>query len=315
VLLSTAISSSLVGGYLLVGLFRESGMRFSGATARALAQFGAPIVVWELGSFVLHFSDRYFLRGYHSLAVVGVYSLSYKLAQIIPFLVTGPFSGIWLPKALEIEKREGPGAVPILAAILRHYNLVLIAVSLGMALFAGDVIRLVTGAGFHDADRPIPVLALAMVFFGYRQVAQIGALIKDRPGLVARSTIIAAAGVVAFNLLLIPRYGMMGAAVATLAGFALEFSIMRWHSMRVYALRIEYGLGPIALAALAWLGAEVAFPGGRTPLLLSVTGRFAAFAVFAGALILTGIITPDQRRFLTAALRHPVRSVQALRGA
>jgi O-antigen/teichoic acid export membrane protein len=97
---------------------------------------------------------------------------------------------------------------------------------------------------FHDAYAPIPLLALAMVFFGYRQIAQIGVIIKDRPGLVARSTAVAAATVLLLNWLLIPRFGAMGAAAATLGGFGTEFFIMRWFSMREYPLRIEVGALP-----------------------------------------------------------------------
>jgi O-antigen/teichoic acid export membrane protein len=109
VLLSTIISGGAVGGYLVSRLLRITGLHFQPAMARALVAFGAPFAIWELGSFVLHFSDRFFLNAYSTLETVGLYSLSYKVAIVIPFFVTGPFSSIWLPKALEIEKREGSG--------------------------------------------------------------------------------------------------------------------------------------------------------------------------------------------------------------
>lgn len=311
---STIVSSAVVGGYLLVTLLRETGVRFVPSFARQLIAFGAPLVIWEVGSFVLHFSDRYFLRAYASLAVVGIYSLSYKLAMIIPFFVTGPFGQIWLPKALEIHRKEGPAAVPILASLQRHYCLALIAVSLGLTLFSEDVIRIVAGEAFHEAAGPIPVLALAMVFFGYRQVAQVGALIAENPGVVARSTAIAAAGALVLNFLFIPRWGAMGAAVATLGGFALDFFLIRWYSMRLYPMRIYIGALPLALAAATWWLGRVLVPTG-TALVPSILGHAVAFVAFVLALFATGIITAAQRRALAEALRDPVATLRALRAS
>ncbi|MBX3173921.1 MAG: oligosaccharide flippase family protein [Gemmatimonadaceae bacterium] len=311
---STIISSAVVGGYLLITLLRETGVRFVPALARQLILFGAPLVVWEVGSFVLHFSDRFFLRAYASLAVVGIYSLSYKLAIIIPFFVTGPFGQIWLPKALEVHRKEGAAAIPILASLQRYYSIALISVSLGLTLFSPDVVRIVADKAFYGAAGPIPVLALAMVFFGYRQVAQVGALIAEQPGVVARATAIAAVGVLVLNFLFIPRWGAMGAAVATLGGFALDFFLIRWYSMRLYPLRIYIGVLPIALAAAAWwLGQVLAPPdAGLVP---SILGHAAAFLAFVIALFATGIITPTQRRSLAEALRNPVATLRALRAS
>jgi len=314
VLVSTLISSAVVGGYLVTRLLRVTGIRFSGAMARALVTFGAPFAIWELGSFVLHFSDRFFLNAYGTLDAVGLYSLSYKIAIVIPFFVTGPFSSIWLPKALEIERREGLGAIPILSAIQRHYNLLLICIALGMSLFAWDAIRIGTGPAFHGASAPIPVLAMAMIFFGYRQIAQIGVIIRDRPGLVARSTGVAAATVLALNWVLIPRYGAMGAAFATLGGFGTEFFVMRWFSMREYPLRIEIGALAIGIAVTTWLASRAVLPVDAS-IPLSVAVNTLAFVVFLGALLLTGAVGADERRFLFAALRDPMGSLRALRGA
>lgn len=311
---STIIASAVVGGYLLVTLLRETGVRFVPTFARQLIAFGAPLVIWEIGSFVLHFSDRFFLRAYASLAVVGVYSLSYKLAIVIPFFVTGPFGQIWLPKALEVHRKEGSAAIPILAALQRYYCIALIAVSLGLTLFSEDVIRIVAGEAFHEAAGPIPVLALAMVFFGYRQVAQVGALIAEQPTAVARSTAVAAGGVLLLNFLFIPRWGAMGAAAATLGGFAIDFFLIRWYSMRLYPMRIYVGVLPLALAAATWWLGTALVPVG-TALLPSILGHSVAFVAFVLSLFATGIITGTQRQALADALRNPAATIRALRAS
>ena len=44
-----------------------------------------------------------------------------------------------------------------------------------------------TGAAFHPASEPVPLLVLAMVFFGYRSIGQIGALVRERSDMIALS--------------------------------------------------------------------------------------------------------------------------------
>lgn len=316
VFFSSIVSSVTVGGFLTARLYRDAGFHFDTGVIRRLLAFGAPLVVWNIASFVLHYSDRFFLRVYESLGAVGLYSLGYKLAMLIAVLVISPFSDIWIPKALEIERKEGPDAVPILSSILLVYNLLLVTIAVAIALFAGDLIRIATGPEFHTAAATVPVLALAMVFFGYRSVAQIGALIRGRSDLIAIATASAAVLVIGFNLLLIPRWGVMGAATATFGAFAFEFLLMRHLSRSVHPLKV--GLLPLAapiLVGLVVVGAVlVAAPPGL-PIVVSVAVHTLAMLAYAGILLVSGAIPRDLRAGVFKALRNPVAAVRALRGA
>ena len=173
-----------------------------------------------IGSFVLHFSDRFFLRHYHALAVVGHDSLSYKFAMLLAMFVSAPFHTIWDPKSLEMGSREGAEAPPILRAILTQFNIVLVATGLGVALFATDVMRLALGAEFHAADRAVPLLTLGLILFGFRMRFLTGAFVAKQSDQIAYVTGIASIFAVLLNLLWIPRWGAMGTAAATAASRA-----------------------------------------------------------------------------------------------
>jgi O-antigen/teichoic acid export membrane protein len=253
VLLSSILASSVVGGYLLWQLLREVGFRFDTKIARSLIVFGAPLVIWEISSFVLHFSDRYFLRASASLADVGVYSLAYKFAMLVAMFVSGPFGNIWFPKAFELERIGHASASKALWDIARMYNLVLVSVAVAIALVARDTIRLVTGPEFHAASDSVPLLALGMVFFGYRPLAQYGALVRERSDLVAKASAVAAVAVLLLNAFLIPRWGVNGAAAATATAFAVEFFVMRRLSERVHEFRLSAG----GLLRPLWCGVVV----------------------------------------------------------
>jgi O-antigen/teichoic acid export membrane protein len=313
---STILSSLCVGGFLAGWLVRLTGIRFVPRLARELIAYGWPLVASQVGSFVLHFSDRYYLRYYHALAIVGIYSLSYKFALLIGMFVSGPFHAIWSSKALEIERREGPEAPPILRDILKQYNLAVVSAALGIALFATDAIHLMLGAEFHAADRPVPLLAVAMAFFCFRHISQTGAVIRKRTGLIAITTSAAAVVALALNTLLIPRWGAEGAAAATAGAFAAEFLTMRLLSERAYAigLSLRETLAPLLIASGCWLLAWLAVPAG-THQLVGMAVRVGAFALYAIVLSATGILSGPARRMLVRSVRDPKSIMKALRSA
>jgi O-antigen/teichoic acid export membrane protein len=263
------------------------------------------VIAANLSSFILHYSDRYFLRAYDSLEAVGLYSLAYKFAMLMSLFIATPFAQIWAPKALEIEKGEAERARPILRRILSYYNVALVGTGLGIALFAGDVIRVMAAPEFHAADRTVPVLCLAMLFFGYRQVSYIGAAIRERSDLIGLGTAAAAGVVLVGNFLLIPRWGAMGAATATLLAFAGEFAIVMTASERVYGLRYPMArlFAPVVLAVATYGGVRWILPD-DAPLGVSLSVKVLAFALFFAVLLLrSDLARPRMWRAVLAPLR------------
>lgn len=290
-------------------------MRFDPALLRELIVFGLPLMAAQLSSFVLHFSDRYYLRAYTTVEAVGLYALAYKVAMVLSMTVSGPFKSIWIPKAIEVARAEGGSSAGVLQQILRYYNLLLVTAALGLALSAPILVPLIAGLAYREAVGPVPVLVLAMVFFGYRSVTQIGALIDRESGRIAASSAIAAVGVLLLNWTLIPVFGIEGAALATLAGFALEFFVMTAIQSRAgdVLLPVRELLRPLAAAAAVY--ALVALLDTQVSAAGAVAARVAALVLFAILVWYGGMLTPPERSWLRAAVQHPRRVVALVRGS
>lgn len=313
---STILASGAAGAYLAATTLGSTGLTFSGPVARKLLAYGAPIVAANVGSFAMHYSDRYFLRAHGSLEAVGLYSLAYKFAMLIAVFIANPFALIWAPKALEIDKTEGARAGPILRTILDHYVVVLVTAALAISLLAGDAIRVMASPEFHGAGATVPLLCLGILFFGYLQIAYIGPSIRERSDIIAAGAVVGGVVVLGANLLLIPRFQAWGAACATLAAFAAQFLVVRWGSERVYPLRYPRVrlVRPVVLAAGVYalveglLGADVA-------VLPSVAARGAGLVLFVGLLAVSGDLPAAARGWASRVPRRlpfaAARSVEA----
>ena len=98
---------------------------------------------------------------------------------------------------------------------------------------------------------------------------------------------------VALNLILIPPYGIMGAAVATVAAYVVMFLGMTWYAQRVFPVPYQWRRVLTAVAAalvLLLLGRQL---GG----LAAAIGLTIAYPL---ALLLLGFFLPEERRRLLA---------------
>jgi O-antigen/teichoic acid export membrane protein len=101
---------------------------------------------------------------------------------------------------------------------------------------------------------------------------------------------------VSLNLFLIPRYGMMGAAIATLAAYATMLVGMIWWAQRVYPVRYQWRrvVTAVAVAVAIVVAGKLAGAGLAVALLLSL--------VYPLVLALTGFYLPAERRAIGARL-------------
>jgi len=250
VLLSTVLSFALIGAGLVVRTFRSAGLHFSAARAREMLRFGAPFVVANLGAFVLTFSDRYFLKAYADLGAVGIYALGYKMGFLLWAFAVAPVMSIWEAQRFELANRGAEKEAT--KRLFLTFNTVLMFVALGMTLFARDVFRLMSDAAFWDAYRVVPVVLAAYIVQAWTALCNFGVLYAKETKHLARGAVWSAVLIIALSFALIPTFGGMGAAWATLLAFVLRFWIVYRASQRLWPLDYAWGrvLPLCGLAAL-----------------------------------------------------------------
>lgn len=248
-LYSSLISSGLFGTIMLIAVMAQTGLRFNWKKCRAMLSFGAPLVPANLFELSLHYADRYFLLAYGNLSAVGLYALGYKFGMLLSVFLVDPFTMMWGVSMYALEKN--PEAKQIHAKVLTYLVMALSAGALAISLLIADVLPLITTPAFYSASAVVPCIALAYIFFGMYQVVKSGLFLKDKTWLSSLILFIAALVNVVANLILIPLYQAMGAAVATLVTFLVLFAMTAVLAVKVYGVRYEY-LRLLKIAALGF---------------------------------------------------------------
>ncbi len=232
---------------------------FDPAILRHLFLYGAPLVLTLGLDVVLAGADRFLLARAIGADAAGVYAVGYQLTaySLGTLMVIVNLAGY--PLAVKAYEAGGPAAAE---PHLRQNILLLCGLGLpaaaGMALLAPNITSVVTGSAFAvDAARVMPVLALAVLLqrsrtyyfdFAFQLRAKVG-----WQAVISFSTVVLN---IVLNLLLIPHFGIAGAAWATVAACALGLALSIALGRRLLPLPIIWGeAGRVCLATAAMLAA------------------------------------------------------------
>lgn len=300
VLTGSVITHAVVGLLLGGRMLREVGARFSAGAARAFVKFGAPLIVMQGATFITTFGDRYFLNRAGDTTQVGLYGLAYQFAFMVAAFGYSPFMTVWDPQRFVVAKRADRDV--IFAQVFVYLNILLFSAALGVALFAGDVLRIIAAPEFYGAADFVPILALAIVFPCWSSHLNIGTYITEKPGYYTLAKWGAAFVAIAGYLLIVPRWLAWGAVFTALASLMTDAFLSYHFSQRLW--RIEYRWGPVArLAALAGAVGAIGF---FLPPLGWAASLGAHIALYAGFLALVWwlpILTPAERDEVRSRLR------------
>lgn len=235
---STLISATMFAIGLVLPLLVRIGFGYSYALFRRILAFGAPMVISQLMASIVNMSDRYFVKAYVSLASAGIYTLGYRLGNSINNFVQSPFQQIWNPRRFAIHKLEDARAV--YSKMLTYYCIVQGLVAVPLVVCARDLLLIIGKPTYLSAADIAPIICVAYVFSGIRNHLNTGILITKTTGALAKINAANAALNILLNFLLIPKYGMYGAAWATLICMTFQTVVTGYFGNRLYHIAWEY---------------------------------------------------------------------------
>jgi O-antigen/teichoic acid export membrane protein len=245
--LYSGLITNFVGVCIVVSLMlKEVGLGFDLGILKTCVAFGFPLIFSNLGAFALNFSDRFFLQYFSTTSVVGTYSLGYKFGFMVSFLVIQPFALIWSSEIYLIDKRTDGRSV--FSKLANHFCLTLVVVALGLSVLSKEVITILADPSFRAASAVIPIVALAYVFYGMASYFRAGMYISKKTVYIGAIGIGGGALDILLNFILIPRYGAMGAAWATLMSFGAMAGLTYGFAQKAY--HVPYRLPRLSLPIL-----------------------------------------------------------------
>ena len=170
--------------------------------------------------------DRTMLGALASTRDVGIYDQALKLVNILLTLVTS-LGSVMLPRVSSLLSEGDHKAVNKMHEMaFLIYNVVIFPIIAGMLIVNDNFVHFFLGEDFQEARYAIAIMIFRMFFIGWTNIMGIQILIphnKNREFML--STTIPAVVSVGLNLLFLPKFGYIGAAIVSVLTEALVWVI------------------------------------------------------------------------------------------
>jgi O-antigen/teichoic acid export membrane protein len=230
---------------LLPVVMKNLEWRLDGSRLRQMLDLGLPYLPAALASIVVQVIDRPVVLALTDATTLGLYQTGYKLG-IFMMLVVSMFQYAWQPFFLSHAK--DPDARPLFARVFTLFVLITALLWVLVSLFIEDAARIPLLSGrtliagqFLPGLVVVPIILLAYLFNGLYVNFQAGLTIANKTRYFPLVTGVGALVNVASNFLLIPRLGIIGAALATLFSYIVMAGVLLYFSQRFYPIPYEFG--------------------------------------------------------------------------
>jgi O-antigen/teichoic acid export membrane protein len=224
----------ILSGYAI----RNSKPWFDIQVVRAMGKYGFPLLLSNVAAASLTVIDRYSLNSLAALKFVAIYSLAYKISSVLKLVIIDSIKMAITPMVL--QKMNAPNNQRFYSKTMLYSSFVLMIAIIGISLFSYEIIKVISkSTEFWGAFVVVPLLSLSMFFWNLRETTSYGLIINKKTRIIGTNVVISSVLNILLNILLIPRWDIIGAASATLITQFIYWWLCYYFSQREYFIPFE----------------------------------------------------------------------------
>lgn len=212
--------------------------KFLKTEAVNMLKVGLPLIPSNLSVFVFSSIDRFFLNYYTNLSEVGLYNLAYNFGNLITVLFAAPLALIWPVMFFSAKNHKNIKEFYIRA--LTYTSLIVFFIFLFISLLSKEAIKIFANEEYWGAYRVIPIIVLTYSIWPLRKSVNVAVILKKKTQSQALIFFIGAVINIGLNFILIPKYGIMGAASSTIITYIIIMIILFIYNTKLMEVNFEW---------------------------------------------------------------------------
>ena len=244
-------------------------------------------VISSIGGFAYSWLDILIIGFFLTASHVSAYEVAWRVTTFV-LLFSKALGLTVFPQISEWSSEDAVGKIESLIPTATFASLIVsIPAFFGTVLFSAEIIEYLFGAEYLLASTAIVILMLEKIFQSVHKVWGYSLQALDRPDQAAIATVVSLLVNVGLNVVLIPAFGLAGAASATAISFALNTLLHAHFLSKSVTLSLSYDR--TLWCILASVGMTTVLYGVRT--LVPVTSIAVLFGlIIMGVLVYFSII-------------------------
>lgn len=247
--------SSIVGLLILLpNIIKNIKFKFDKDLFHSMLRFGLPTIPASLSAIALQVADKPIMRALAGAEQLGLYAVNYKLG-IIMMLLVSVFEYAWKPFYLSNYKDKDSNE--LFARILTYFTIISAILFLTISLFLNYIVQIpfiggkLINPAYWQGLSIVPIILAGYYFNGVFNNFAAGIHIAKKTEYLPIAVGIAGIANIALNFILIPIFGIWGAAWATFFAYLLSAAIIYYFSNKYYPIKYEFKrLGIIIISVI-----------------------------------------------------------------
>lgn len=222
VIAAVIISGILFSLITLLIIFRQTGLqlpRFS--HMKSYLKWGIPLTPNSAIMWIIRSSDRYMVSYFIGVTAAGIYGAAHTIGNYASFALM-PLGTVLYPTiSKHYDEERLDETRNYLKYSLRYLMMIAIPSAFGLSILARPVLQILTTPEFVPGSTVVPFVAFGAVLFCFYQICVYIIHLVGKTHITVRLLGTSAGLNILLNLILIPRLGIIGAAVATLIAYGV----------------------------------------------------------------------------------------------
>jgi O-antigen/teichoic acid export membrane protein len=207
--------------------------------ARELFNYGIPILIIGTSSLLLSNIDRYFIIYLLDLNESTLYSASYTISEQSILVITGLISITSVPYLFNIFESNGVEmAKNFQEKILKFYLFLTIPVVVVLSFYYNEILFYLLSNKYQKGFYILPYISLGAFFIGLSNVFSDVFTLMKKTKILMLSYFVSLITNVILNYFLINKFGILGAAIATLLSYSVLLILTYIYSRKLIKLNI-----------------------------------------------------------------------------
>lgn len=221
-------------------LLKNFSYRFDLDLIKEMLGYSVPLIFSAISVQLLAIGDRYIIKYLLDYSQVGIYSIGYKLSGVINVFIIQAFALGFLPIAYKMQ--DSKDAQIFFKKVFKYFSMILVFGALGISLFSQEILLVFAQKPeYYAAYKIVPLITTAFIFKGIQYIFLLGFHYVKKTKYVAYIVTIALFINIALNFLLIPRFGIWGAALTTVISSIFISVVSYFASQKFYPVGYEIG--------------------------------------------------------------------------
>lgn len=276
---------------------------------KSYLKWGIPLIPNSAILWIIHISDRYMVSYFIGVAAAGVYSAAYTIGNYASFILI-PLGTVLYPTIIKSYDDGNLGETKnYLKHSLKYFMMIGIPCVFGLSIMAKPILRLLTTTEFIPGSIVIPFVAFGAVLFGFYQICIYIVHLVNKTHITIRLLCTSATLNIILNLILIPRMGIVGAAIATLVSFGILgiLTLLVTRRYLKFDINTPFLLKTIISSTIMGFCIWLIHPTSLVSVIISI---FIGAAIYFGILLLIKGLTKKEIDFFIGFIRNNLSKIR-----